>query len=114
MHRQKHDQEAECDRQADDDADEDSDDVEGDSKEAAVDLQPVDNGLDIELSATATDEEVEADTVVMSVGNRSERELYDELKGKLEGKQLYFIGDAVAPRLIQQAVLEAEELARTL
>jgi hypothetical protein len=48
------------------------------------------------------------------VGNRSNRELYDELKGTLEGKELYFIGDAVAPRLIQQVVLEAEDLAREL
>jgi len=60
------------------------------------------------------DKEVETDTVVMSVGNRSNRELYDELKGKLGGTELYFIGDAVAPRLIQQAILDAEDLARAL
>jgi predicted dinucleotide-utilizing enzyme len=59
------------------------------------------------------------DTVVMSVGARSNRELYDELKGEMRagglgGKELYFIGDAVAPRLIQQAILDGEELARNL
>jgi pyruvate/2-oxoglutarate dehydrogenase complex dihydrolipoamide dehydrogenase (E3) component len=53
------------------------------------------------------------DSVVLSLGSRSERELYDRLKGKT-AKELYFIGDAVAPRLIQQAVLEAEMLARKL
>jgi NADPH-dependent 2,4-dienoyl-CoA reductase/sulfur reductase-like enzyme len=53
------------------------------------------------------------DSVVLSLGCRSERELYDRLKGKTT-KELYFIGDAVAPRLIQQAVLEAEILARKL
>jgi hypothetical protein len=60
------------------------------------------------------EEEVEANTVVLSLGNRSNRSLYDELKGTLGDKELYFIGDAVAPRLIQQAILEAEELGRKL
>ncbi|HEB30063.1 MAG TPA: hypothetical protein ENI15_04215 [Spirochaetes bacterium] len=53
------------------------------------------------------------DMVVMSVGNKSERGIYDELKGKIE-KEIYFVGDAVAPRLIEQVVLEAEELARRI
>ncbi len=52
------------------------------------------------------------DTVVMSVGNRSDRELYNSLKGKV--KELYCIGDCVAPRLIQQAIVEAEELGRRI
>jgi thioredoxin reductase len=51
------------------------------------------------------------DTVVMSVGSRSNRALYDELKG-MGG--LFMLGDAVAPRHIQQVILEAEELARAL
>jgi 2,4-dienoyl-CoA reductase-like NADH-dependent reductase (Old Yellow Enzyme family)/thioredoxin reductase len=60
------------------------------------------------------EEELEGiDTVVLSLGNRSNRELYDRLKGELgDSKELYFIGDAVAPRLIQQALLEAEKLGR--
>ncbi len=53
------------------------------------------------------------DSVVLSVGNRSDRDLYDELKGHLSG-ELYFVGDAVAPRLIQQVIYEAELLARAL
>jgi NADPH-dependent 2,4-dienoyl-CoA reductase/sulfur reductase-like enzyme len=52
------------------------------------------------------------DTVVMSVGNVSNRKLYDVLKG--QGKAVYDVGDAVAPRLIQQCILEAEVLARSL
>ena len=43
----------------------------------------------------------------------AERGIYDELKGKIE-KEIYFVGDAVAPRLIEQVVLEAEELARRI
>lgn len=50
------------------------------------------------------------DTVVMSVGNVSRRELYDGLKGRV--KELYCVGDAVAPRLIQQAIYEAEDIGR--
>jgi mycofactocin system FadH/OYE family oxidoreductase 2 len=72
-------------------------------------------GVVVENVYSHIEEEVEGiDTVVMSVGNRSNRELYDELKGTLEGKELYFIGDAVAPRLIQQVVLEAENLTRMI
>jgi pyruvate/2-oxoglutarate dehydrogenase complex dihydrolipoamide dehydrogenase (E3) component len=52
------------------------------------------------------------DTVVMSVGNVSNRNLYDVLKG--QGKEVYDVGDAVAPRLIQQCIFEAEVLARSL
>lgn len=70
--------------------------------------------ITLEHGYSHIEEEVEADTVVLSLGNRSNRELYDELKKTLGKKELYFIGDAVAPRLIQQAILEAEELAREL
>jgi hypothetical protein len=75
-------------------------------------------GKTVILASTLTQREqaIEGvDTVVLSVGNRSNRELYDELKGNLKPpKELYFVGDAVAPRLIQQAILEAELLARDL
>ena len=55
----------------------------------------------------------EVETVVLSVGSRSNRALYDELKGRT-AKELYFIGDAVAPRLIQQVIFEAEQLSRKI
>ena len=54
----------------------------------------------------------DVDTVVMSVGNRSNRKLYNSLKGKV--KEIYCIGDCVAPRLIQQAIVEAEELGKRI
>ena len=61
----------------------------------------------------------DVDTVVLSVGMRSNRELYDALKEKAKSgkgftKELFFVGDAVAPRLIQQVIYEAEQLARRI
>jgi NADPH-dependent 2,4-dienoyl-CoA reductase/sulfur reductase-like enzyme len=53
------------------------------------------------------------DTVVLSVGNRSERKMYDALKGKTAG-ELYFVGDSVAPRQIQQVIFEAEQIGRAI
>jgi mycofactocin system FadH/OYE family oxidoreductase 2 len=62
---------------------------------------------------TQEEERIEGvDSVVMSVGNLSERGLYDSLKGKVQ--QLYCVGDAVAPRLIEQAIYEAELLGRKI
>jgi mycofactocin system FadH/OYE family oxidoreductase 2 len=54
----------------------------------------------------------DVDTVVMSVGNSSNRDLYDTLKGKI--KELHCIGDALAPRLIQQVIFESEMLGREI
>jgi mycofactocin system FadH/OYE family oxidoreductase 2 len=54
----------------------------------------------------------EVDNVVMSVGNSSNRELYDNLKGEI--KELYCVGDALAPRLIQQVIFESEMLGRKI
>ena len=88
--------------------------------EKGVLLRPHTGLLRIEKAAvtvfnvyTRAEERIEGvDTVVMSVGNVSRRELYDSLKGKL--KELYCVGDAVAPRLIQQAIYEAEIMGRKL
>jgi len=46
----------------------------------------------------------EADTVVLAVGMRPEKELACNLEGKV--KELYRIGDCVAPRRIGEAILE--------
>jgi len=54
----------------------------------------------------------DVDTIVMSVGNKSNAELYNALKGKV--RELYRIGDAVAPRMIQQAILDAEQVGRSI
>lgn len=62
---------------------------------------------------TQEEDEIEGvDTVVMSVGNVSRRGLYEGLKGKV--KELYCVGDAVAPRLIQQTIFEAEMTGRKI
>jgi hypothetical protein len=47
------------------------------------------------------DEEIGGiDRIVLSLEKRSNREVYDKLKGTLLGKELYFIGDTVEPGLI--------------
>ena len=88
--------------------------------EKGVRLRPHTELLRIEKTAVTTfnvytreEERVEGvDTVVMSVGNVSRRELYNTLKGRV--KELYCVGDAVAPRLIEQAIYEAENIGRKL
>lgn len=47
----------------------------------------------------------EADTVVLALGYRSERSIYDDLKGSV--RELYLIGDAVSPRNMLGAIHEA-------
>ena len=52
------------------------------------------------------------DTVVLAVGNRVEDSLYFALKGKVGA--LYRIGDCVAPRKIDMAILEGHKIGRLL
>ncbi len=52
------------------------------------------------------------DTVVYAMGNRVEDALYKALKGKV--KELYRIGDCVAPRKIDMAILEGDKVARLI
>jgi mycofactocin system FadH/OYE family oxidoreductase 2 len=52
------------------------------------------------------------DTVVLAAGNRVEDSLYFALKGKV--KELYRIGDCVAPRKIDMAILEGHKVGRLL
>jgi len=52
------------------------------------------------------------DTVVLSVGNVSCRGLYEGLKKKVQ--ELYCVGDAVLPRLIQQTIFDAENIGRRI
>jgi len=52
------------------------------------------------------------DSVVYALGNRAEDGLYKALKGKI--KELYRIGDCVAPRKIDMAILEGENIGRTI
>ncbi|MCK4863490.1 MAG: mycofactocin system FadH/OYE family oxidoreductase 2, partial [Dehalococcoidales bacterium] len=52
------------------------------------------------------------DSVVYALGNRAEDGLYKALKGKV--KELYRIGDCVAPRKIDMAILEGENIGRMI
>ena len=48
------------------------------------------------------------DTIVLDMGNRSDDKLFKDLKGKV--KELYRVGDCVAPRGIDMAFLEARKV----
>lgn len=52
------------------------------------------------------------DTVVMAVGNRSGDDLYRSLKGKM--REVYAIGDCLAPRRIPEAIREGHMVGRRL
>ncbi len=52
------------------------------------------------------------DTVVLAAGNRVQDSLYFALKGKV--KELYRIGDCVAPRKIDMAIVEGNKVGRLL
>jgi len=52
------------------------------------------------------------DSVVYAMGNRVEDGLYKALKGKV--KELYRIGDCVAPRKIDMAILEGDKVGRMI
>jgi NADPH-dependent 2,4-dienoyl-CoA reductase/sulfur reductase-like enzyme len=52
------------------------------------------------------------DTVVYAMGSRAEDLLYQALKGKV--KELYRIGDCVAPRKIDMAILEGDRVGQTI
>ena len=54
----------------------------------------------------------EHDSVVYALGSRVEDSLYKALKGKV--KELYRIGDCVAPRKIDMAILEGEKVGRMI
>jgi mycofactocin system FadH/OYE family oxidoreductase 2 len=52
------------------------------------------------------------DTIILDMGNVAEEELYFQLKGRL--KELYRIGDCVAPRGIDMAILEGRRAGERL
>ncbi len=52
------------------------------------------------------------DSVVYALGNRAEDGLYKALKGKV--KELYRIGDCVAPRKVDMAILEGDKVGREI
>ena len=52
------------------------------------------------------------DTLVLAAGNVSQDRLYFDLKGKVKG--LYHIGDCVAPRKTDMAIVEGHRVGRGL
>jgi 2,4-dienoyl-CoA reductase (NADPH2) len=58
---------------------------------------------------TEEQEEVEADTLVLSYWRQSDRKLYEELQGKV--KEIYCIGDALSPRRLINAIYEGYTVA---
>lgn len=52
------------------------------------------------------------DTIVWATGVRSDDRLYWDLKGKV--KELYRVGDCIAPRPMEHAFWEGEEIGRAL
>ncbi|GAG12081.1 unnamed protein product, partial [marine sediment metagenome] len=52
------------------------------------------------------------DTVVLVYGGQAENQLYRVLKGKV--KELYAIGDCLAPRRVEQAIYEGHKVAREI
>jgi mycofactocin system FadH/OYE family oxidoreductase 2 len=52
------------------------------------------------------------DSIVLAMGNRTEDSLYFALKGKV--KELYRIGDCIAPRKVDMAIFEADKVGRAI
>jgi pyruvate/2-oxoglutarate dehydrogenase complex dihydrolipoamide dehydrogenase (E3) component len=52
------------------------------------------------------------DTAIIAAGNRSNDQMYKELKGKV--KELYAIGDCVAPRKVNEAMIEGDRVGRLI
>ncbi|KYH31690.1 FAD-dependent oxidoreductase [Neomoorella mulderi] len=67
-------------------------------------LKNVYSGQEVEMS--------DYDTFIYVIHNRSHEELYYALKGKCP--ELYRVGDCVAPRMIEQAIWDGEEIGRKL
>ena len=55
---------------------------------------------------------LQADTVVMAVGAKSENQLAEELKGTVA--EFHAIGDCVEPRDAMEAIREAAEVGRQI
>ena len=72
------------------------------------------NGAEITNCLSGVKTEIpNIDTVIIASQSRSDNVLYYELKKK-GGREVYFVGDCVAPRTIRQCVLEAERMARRI
>lgn len=57
-------------------------------------------------------EEIKTDTIVLAVGYKPDRKLYDELK--MEFENIYLLGDAREVHNIMYAIWDAYEVARSI
>jgi len=71
----------------------------------------LDNG--VQISGTdGTETSIEADRVVMAVGNRSDNRLYQQIA--LSGYEIHRVGDCIEPRSIKQAIYEGTVVGGTV
>ena len=75
-------------------------------------LHEVKDGKIVVLTSDMEAKEFQCDTVALSIGMKSNRDLYDSLVGQVG--ELYAIGDCNQPRKIHDAIWEGWNLGRTL
>ncbi|VUT25110.1 MAG: FAD-dependent oxidoreductase [Candidatus Methanolliviera sp. GoM_asphalt] len=86
-------------------------------KEAKIDIKTGTKAVEIVEGGLIVEEDgkrgfIKGDTIVLSVGTRSNRGLYDLLSGKIS--ELYLIGDSSKPRKALDAIREGAEIAREI
>ena len=80
-----------------------------------LEIDTSDNGLRVKARDIYTNESItfeDYDTVVLDVGNTADDDLYHLLKGQV--KEVYRIGDCVAPRGIDMAIFEGRRVGEQL
>lgn len=75
-------------------------------------IEAITNGGVLVAEPKGKKREIQADTIVLSLGYSSDKTLYEALAGKV--KELYAIGDVVKPRAVRDAVHEAAFVARQI
>ncbi|RZN68320.1 MAG: FAD-dependent oxidoreductase [Candidatus Methanolliviera hydrocarbonicum] len=86
-------------------------------REAKIDIKTGTKAVEIVEGGLIVEEDgkrgfIEGDGIVLSVGTRSNRGLYDALSGKIS--ELYLIGDSSKPRKALDAIREGAEIARQI
>jgi pyruvate/2-oxoglutarate dehydrogenase complex dihydrolipoamide dehydrogenase (E3) component len=75
-------------------------------KDGTVQLKNVYTGQMTEIA--------DVDLIVPAVGRRSEETLYLDWKSRIGSRQLYRVGDCVAPRMLREVIRESYEFALTV
>jgi len=86
-------------------------------REAKIDIKTGTKAVEIVEGGLIVEEDgkrgfIEGDRIVLSVGTRSNRGLYDALSGEIS--ELYLIGDSSKPRKALDAIREGAEIARQI